>query len=342
MHVLAREEKSYLIDYLKKSQINISQLVLKAIAKKTVILICGPTCSGKTAAAVNLALLLDTDIISVDSMQVYKKMNIGTDKIDTRIYGIKQHMTDIFMPSHHVNAVEFREMCRKIIENEYFLRKKIPMLAGGSGLYIRAVIDDLGFAVKKATNLSTRINGTAVGSTDDYKELKKVDPVYANKISPNDARRIAGALQVYRKTGKPFSRFQNNWNKRESVYNTVMIGLTKEKNNLHECIENRVGRMFENGLVKEVRDLLFSGYGNCSSLIQAVGYKEVMRYLEGEATEEECRQRIIKNTKRLAKKQMTWFKADARINWIRVGDYDNIIYLIGDIIKIIWKDLKNE
>ena len=342
MNLLSGKEKSYLIDYLEKSQIDINQLVLKAIAKKTVILICGPTCSGKTAAAVNLALLFDTDIISVDSMQVYKKMNIGTDKIDTSIFGIKQYMTDVFMPSHPVTALGFREVCRNIIENEFFSRKKIPLLAGGSGLYIRAVIDDLGFAVKKTSSLLNRYTDTEAGRASEYEELIKVDPVYAKKISPNDSRRIAGAMQVYRKTGKPFSQFQDNWNNRKSVYRTVLIGLTKEKNNLHECIGNRVDRMFENGLVEEVRELVLSGYGNYNSLMQAVGYKEVMRYLEGEATENECRQRIIKNTKRLAKKQLTWFKADTRINWIRADYYDNILYLIGDIIKTIWKDLENE
>ena len=342
MDVLGSSDKNCLADYLKKSQINISHLVLKAVEKKTVIVICGPTCSGKTAAAVNLALLLNTDIISVDSMQVYKNMNIGTDKVDTTSFGVKQYMTDIFKPSHHVTAVEFRDMCRKIIENEFFLRKKIPLLAGGSGLYIRAVIDDLRFAVKKTANLPARFPDTSAGSADEYEELKKVDPGYAKKISPNDSRRITGALQVYRKTGKPFSQFQDSWNKRESVYRTVLIGLAKEKNILHECIENRVGRMLENGLIDEVKCLLSAGYGNSNSLMQAVGYKEIMRFLEGEATEDECRQRIIKNTKRLAKKQLTWFKADARINWIRADYYDNIIYLIGDIIKIIWKDLENE
>ncbi len=275
-------------------------------------------------------------------MQVYKKMNIGTDKINTRIYGINQYMTDIFMPSHHINALEFRDICRKIIENEFFLKKRIPLLAGGSGLYIRAVIDDLKFAVKKTGNFSARLAETSELSADKYEELKKIDPGYAKKISSNDSRRIAGALQVYRKTGKPFSCFQDNWDKRVSVYHTVLVGLTKEKNSLHKCIENRVDRMFENGLVKEVHDLVISGYGKYNSLLQAVGYKEVIRYLEGEATEKECRQRIIRNTKRLAKKQMTWFKADTRINWIRANDYDNIIYLIGDIIKIVWKDLKNE
>ncbi|MBM3699933.1 MAG: tRNA (adenosine(37)-N6)-dimethylallyltransferase MiaA [Actinobacteria bacterium] len=342
MYVIGTSDKNCLTGYLEKSQINIRQLIFKAIEKKAVILICGPTCSGKTAAALNIALLLNTDIISVDSMQVYKKMDIGTDKINTCKYGIRQYMTDIFKPSHHVTAVEFREKCRKIIENDFFSKNRIPLLAGGSGLYIRAVIDDLKFAVKKTANLPSRFPENTCSSADEYEKLKKVDPGYAKKISPNDSRRISGALQVYRKTGKPFSQFEDTWNKRESVYRTVLVGLTKEKNNLHECIENRVSVMFENGLIDEVKSLLSAGYQNCSSLMQAVGYKEVIRYLEGEATEDECRQRIVKNTKKLAKKQLTWFKADTRINWIRADYYDNIIYLIGDIIKIIWKDLDNE
>ena len=347
-HIKIRKLK----DILKKSSINLNNFIKKAQELKKVIVICGPTCTGKSKVSIYLAKILNTDIISIDSMQVYRGMNIGTDKYDTTRYGIKQFMVDIYNPDHSVTAVEFRESCRKLIDREFFLKNKIPLITGGSGLYIRAVLDDLEFVSGDNDNLTEEIFSNEIRNkikqeidetslNNMFEKLKKTDPKYCEKISPNDERRIIRALEVYKITGKPFSYFQNKWNERESIYNCTFIGLIKDKKILHECIENRMNLMFEKGLVNEVLELIKNGYKNAYSLNQAVGYKEVIKYLEGKLTIEDCKKEIIKNTKKLAKKQITWFKADPRIKWISIDNYDNIFYLIKDIIRIILEDISN-
>ena len=165
-------------------------------------------------------------------------------------------------------------------------------------------------------------------------KLKQVDPLYAAKISPNDKKRIIRAIEVYTLTGHPFSSFQDKWQTRKSIYNCIIIGLLTEKEKLHANIERRVDIMLKKGLISEVEDLVKKGYKDSNSMTQAVGYKEVLRYLGGDIDIDTCRQEIIKNTKRLAKKQMTWFNADPRINWIRTDNYDNIFDLIEHVFDV--------
>jgi tRNA dimethylallyltransferase len=339
------------------------------IEKKIIPVICGPTSAGKSALAFNLAKILETDIISIDSMQVYKGLNIGTDKYDSSQIGINQYMTDIFEPDHKLTVVEFRDICRNIIEEEFFKNGRVPIMAGGSGLYLRAVIDELDFT---AANDSETAKGEDGGSTGKekigviagendnneireelysqaeiseggllrlYMKLKQVDPLYAAKISPNDKKRVIRAIEVYALKGRPFSSFQNKWQNRKSIYNCIMIGLLTEKERLHTNIEKRVDMMLKNGLILEVQTLVKQGYKDCNSLTQAVGYKEVLKYLNGDIDIDICRQEIIKNTKRLAKKQMTWFKADPRINWISTDNYDNIFDLTEHVFNIFRKDI---
>jgi tRNA dimethylallyltransferase len=347
--------------------LSVRQLMLE---KKFMPVICGPTCTGKSILAFNLCKIFETDIISIDSMQVYKGLDIGTDKYDSSKIGIKQYMTDIFEPDHKLTVVEFRDICRNIIEEEFFKKGKIPVMAGGSGLYLRAVIDELDFTIEnnngtdsdgiagehtdsdgtagKERSASTREdnNGGSTGNDEKkireelysqaesseggllglYIKLMQVDPLYAAKISPNDKKRIIRAIEVHTLTGHPFSSFQDKWQTRKSIYNCIIIGLLTQKEMLHANIEKRVDRMFGKGLIQ--------GYNDSNSLMQAVGYKEVLRYLDGDIDIDMCRQEIIKNTKRLAKKQMTWFKADPRINWIRTDNYDNIFDLIEHVFDI--------
>jgi len=332
---------------LKKSGIKIEYLKEELISQKKVVVICGPTCTGKTRLAVYMVKLFGTDIISVDSMQVYRGMDIGTDKFNTQDFGIRQYMIDIIEPDYHLTAVEFRNICRKIIEHEFFKKNKIPVIAGGSGLYIRAVIDNLEFIPEagggKAASQIYKVrehikeNIEKYGLKYVYNMLRDSDLVYSNKISENDERRIIRALEVLNITGIPFSQFQKQWEERKSIYNLSMLGLIMEKKNIEKCIESRVEKMFERGLIQEVEKLIKKGYGNCYSMKQALGYKEVIKYLKGKITVEDCRKEIIQNTKKLLKKQLTWFKADPRINWIRTDNYDNIIHLIIDAIKILNK-----
>ena len=334
---LIKKSDFKLLEDKKSNNINIDDLKKDAIKNKKVIIICGPTCAGKTKIAINLAAIQKTDIISVDSIQIYKGMDIGTDKYDTGKYNIKQYMISIFNPDHYVTVVEFRDICRKIIEDEFFLKNKIPLLVGGSGLYIRGVIDDLDFVpgkdniIRKNLREDIKKHGLSVY----YENLKKIDPAYSKKISINDERRIIRALEVYKITGKPFSLFQNKWESRKSIYNTIFFGIEADRLELYKNIEERVNRMFERGLVKEVKSLIKKGYKDCNSILQAVGYKEVVKYVNGEISLHECIDEVKRNTRRLAKKQMTWFKSDPRIKWIRTDSYGNIIDLTKDIIRKI-------
>jgi len=335
---------------LKSAGLSIETLKEKLILQKKVVVICGPTCTGKTRLAVYMAKLFDTDIISVDSIQVYKGMDIGTDKFNTEDYGIRQYMIDITEPDYHLTAVEFRNICRKIIEHEFFKKNKIPIIAGGSGLYIRAVIDNLEFTPEISVGKDSIIYKVREHIKNDiekyglkyaYNMLRNSDPDYSNKISENDERRIIRALEVLKIAGIPFSQFQKQWDERKSIYNLSMLGLIMDKKNIEKCIESRVEEMFNRSLIQEVERLIKKGYGNYYSMKQALGYREVINYLKGKVTLEDCRREIIQNTKKLLKKQLTWFKADPRVNWIRADNYDNIFHLIIDVMKILSKEFKN-
>jgi len=326
---------------LKEDRINkinlkdLEKIKHKLIENRYVLMICGPTCTGKSRAAIELASILGTHIISVDSMQVYKGMDIGTDKVDSG--AVKQYMVDLFEPDHYVTAVEFRKLCRDIIKKDFFAKDRVPILVGGSGLYIRAVLDKLGFAPGSYKEIRKKIREDIKreGLEKYYRKLQEVDPAYSKKIGPKDSRRIIRGLEVYQATGRRYSSYQNSWEKRESVYNTIFIGFNKDRAALYEDIDKRVCKMFDRGLVKEVKALMKKGYDRSYPLKQAVGYKEVASHTRGEISIGWCMELVKKNTRRLAKKQLTWFRADGRINWIRVDNYDNILSLNYEIIRII-------
>jgi tRNA dimethylallyltransferase len=353
MKILNKDELIFVRNGKKYSGQDFLKLRQLMLEKKIILIICGPTCAGKSSLAFNLAKIFETDVISIDSMQVYKSLDIGTDKYDSSQTGIHQYMTDIFEPDHKLTVVEFRDICRSIIEEEFFKKGRIPIMAGGSGLYLRAVIDELDFTTGKENDgsgiegedrrireeLYNEVESSTNGLLSLYMKLKEVDPIYCSKISPNDKKRIIRAMEVYTITGHPFSSFQNKWLERKSIYDCCIIGLLAEKAMLHANIEKRVDMMFEKGLVREVKTLVKQGYKDCNSLTQAVGYKEVLKYLSGEIDIDMCRQEIIKNTKKLAKKQMTWFKADPRINWIRTENYDNIFDLIEHVFNTLREDI---
>ncbi len=346
MKILSKFEKNKTIALLNKEKIALPGLIGRLINKNYIIVICGPTGIGKSKIGINLAMLLDSNIISADSMQVYKNMNIGTDKLRTEKYGIKQFMIDIFEPDHKLSVVEFKNECREIIDKQFFKNKKVPIMLGGSGMYIKAVVDDIDNIPGEDRNIRKRLEDeiSSGGLEKQYEKLKVVDPEYAGKISKNDKKRIIRALEVHEASGVPFSRYQKKWKAGCSVYNTILIGLKMERAALYKRIENRVDRMLKEGLVDEVRDLVDKGYKECHSLSQAVGYKELIAYLDGRAGLEESIEEIKKNTRRLAKKQLTWLRPDSRINWISLDSYDNIFDLMVEIFKIIYgvsEDEKN-
>ncbi len=344
MKVISDSDLNLIKNKLKSTNIDLDELRDRLTTFKKIIVICGPTCTGKSRTGIILAKLLDTDIISADSMQVYRGMDIGTDKYKSERYGVKQYMTDMFEPDYNFSAVEFRNICSEIIKNQFFNKKKVPLLIGGSGLYIRGTIENMDPVPQRNEIIRKRLKEEMEkdGVSEFYLKLKKIDKDYASRISENDRRRIIRALEVYEITGRPFSDFQNAWKNRKYRYNSVIIGFEMKRSDLYKRIEERVDRMFEINMVDEVRNMVKKGYGQCNSIMQAVGYKEVIKYLNGEINLNCCIDLVKRNTRRLAKKQMTWFRAEPAINWIRVNNYDNIFNLTLDILKILGQDAADE
>lgn len=283
------------------------------------VAIVGPTAVGKTAAAIEVAEKLGGEIISCDSMQVYKGMDIGTAKASLEEQRrVPHHLLDLVAPDEEFSVADYQEMARHKI-HEITERGHIPILVGGTGLYYQAVVDDYYFFPME-TQRSVRQYFEKVyeeyGLHYLYHVLENVDQEYAIKVGPNDKKRIIRALEVYQLTGTPFSKFQlSNPHK----YRLVSFGLTMNRDLLYERIEQRVDMMFENGFLDEVLGLYKAGYGLDLNAMNALGYKQVYYYLEGLATREEVLHEIKLETRRYAKRQYTWFNKDKRIHWFDVA-----------------------
>lgn len=287
--------------------------------REIVIFLVGPTAVGKSEVAVGLAQMMGAEIISCDSMQVYKGMDIGTAKPPQSLRSqIPHHLVDLIEPHQNYSCAEFIKRAEVLIE-DIFQRGKLPLLVGGSGLYVKALVDGIfpgpnaDWKIRKALHLQTKRYGDGFL----YETLAKVDPAAASKLHPNDRRRIVRALEVYEKTGIPISRLQP---KREGIflrYEVMIIGLTRERGDLYRRINERVDRMFGDGLVEEVKNLATKGMGLIAK--QALGYKEIVGYLEGKYDLEEARRLLKRATRRFAKRQLTWFRHDERVKWVNIS-----------------------
>ena len=284
------------------------------------LVIVGPTAVGKTDIGIKLAKKLSGEIISADSMQVYKDLNIGTAKITPlEMEGIPHHLIDIKEPWESFSVAEFQQLVEeKIVDINQ--RKHLPVLVGGTGLYVNSVIynkynftptGEIGNIRKKYQEVVDN-----VGTETIHRELAKVDPISAEKIHPNDAKRIIRALEVYHTTGRPISSFAND--KGSDKYNLALIGLNMDRKLLYERINRRVDLMLEKGWLKEVQDLLNRGVPQDSPALQGLGYKQLIMYLNKEISYEKAVEIIKRETRRYAKRQITWFKRENQIQWIDV------------------------
>ncbi|HBH11795.1 MAG: tRNA delta(2)-isopentenylpyrophosphate transferase [Clostridiales bacterium 38_11] len=301
--------------------------------KKKLVMIVGPTAVGKTRVSVETAKLLDTEVISADAMQIYIGMNIGTAKIrEDEKQGIPHHMIDLVYPDEKFTVSDFKTQSGAIIE-QLHLNDKIPVIAGGTGLYINSLIYKLNFSntisddrVRSELNqlLETK------GKVTLHRMLESIDPIAAGKIHVNNAKRVMRALEVYHITGRPFSASNTDFRDESDDYHFVLIGLEMDRQLLYNRIDQRVDDMVSNGLIDEVMVLRAQGYGRNLTSMQGIGYKEIMQYLDHEITLEESVRIMKRNTRRLAKRQFTWFKADNRIKWIHV-DPINIDQTLKDV-----------
>lgn len=286
---------------------------------KKVVVVVGPTASGKTNMAIELAKKIDGEIVSADSMQIYKYMDIGTAKPSPEeMQGIKHYMMDIIEPDADFSVAKYKEMALECVE-KIIREKKIPIIVGGTGLYVNSIIDNIEFSEiitdwEYRSQLQERAERE--GSETLFRELKEVDPEASMKIHPNDTRRIIRALEVYKYTGKPISYHQKQSRLNPPAYNFLVIGLAMERRELYRRIDTRVDRMIENGLINEVKSLLERGVDSKCTAMQGLGYKEMVEHLDGNKTLEEVIETIKRDSRRYAKRQLTWFRRDQRIFWV--------------------------
>lgn len=287
----------------------------------TLVGIVGPTATGKTAVGIELAKKLRGEIISADSMAVYKLMDIGTAKPtpDERAEATF-HLIDVVCPDEDFSVAEFKRLAEEAIQ-DILTRGKVPIVVGGTGLYVRAVTG--GLNIPKAgpdREFRERLRSEAaeLGNEHLLARLKQVDPETAERLHPNDLKRIIRALEVYALTGLPISHFHETAGASEAICDVRLFGLTMSRPELYRRIERRVDEQIESGLIEEVRALLDKGYAPDLSSMRGLGYKQVAGHLLGNYGLEEAVYLLKRDTRRFAKRQFTWFRADDRIHWIDV------------------------
>lgn len=286
--------------------------------KPTVYVIGGPTASGKSNLAVELAKRINGEIISADSMQIYKDMNIGTAKITPEeMQGINHYLIDFVSPDERYSVSSFKKDAEKAIE-AILAKGKVPIIVGGTGLYIDSLILGIEFQDEKIdTEYRESLNKIAEeqGLQKLYNMAQEIDPVAMKKISENDKKRIIRVLEIYHKTGKTKTEQELESRKSEIKYNYKVFAITMDRQVLYEKIEKRVDKMIEQGLIDEVQGIL-NKYQKFPTAMQGLGYKEVVEYLENKTTKEEMVEKIKKETRHYAKRQLTWFRKNKNIIWL--------------------------
>ena len=302
--------------------------------ERKVIVIVGPTYSGKTKVGISLAQKLQSEIISADSRQIYKKLTVGTAKpTQDELRTIKHHFIDFLEPDETYNISRFETDSLKVID-ELISQGKIPIVVGGSGLYIKALTEGIFNSVDSDDEYRAELKELRekFGNEYLYGELKKVDPQSVAGMLPQNWKRVMRALEVFHLTGEPIWKFQENY-ERKTDYNFILFGLNWDRNILYANIERRVDEMIENGLVNEVKNILSLGYSKNINSLNTVGYKEIISYLDNEITLERAIELIKRNTRRYAKRQMTWFRKTENIKWLTCDESSSPEQLTSQIIK---------
>jgi len=301
------------------------------------VLILGVTASGKGQLAFELARSLDAEIISVDSMKVYRRMNIGTAKPPKEaLQQVKHHLVDVVEPSESFSVGAFLEHAQKAMQQITSRRKNI-VAVGGTALYIKALLYGLfeGPGADEWLRDELRARAEAEGLVELHRELALIDPVAAERISPNDARRIIRAIEVYKITGRPISIFQKQWDRRDTQHGWMIIGIRRERAEENRQINARVKRMVSAGLVDEVKFLLAEDKPLSKQANSAIGYAEIIEHLAGRRTLDEAVELMKRNTRRLAKSQRTWFKTFRNVNWLDTTSVELKNNILDRVKKII-------
>ena len=301
------------------------------IAIKDLIVITGPTASGKTALSVRLAKEIGAEIVNADSMQIYKYMDIGTAKptVDER-EGVPHHLIDIVNPDELFSVARYCECAKEAIDDIHS-RGKAAVMVGGTGLYVDSLVNNIQFSETEPDEeyrKSLEDDAEKLGNEYIYEKLKTIDPESAAKIAVQDTKRIIRALEVYHVTGKTITWHNEQSRSVPSPYNTTMFAISMNREALYDKINRRVDVMLELGLVDEVKKILSMGVDEKATSMQAIGYKEIVGYLKGEISLEKAADDIKQGSRRYAKRQLTWFRRNNNINWIE-NDVEQILKVLN-------------
>lgn len=310
--------------------------------KKPLVILTGPTAVGKTALSIKLASEIGGEIISADSMQVYRQMDIGSAKIKPEeMGGIPHHLIDILEPEEEFNVCLFEKLALEAMEQIYE-RGHIPVVVGGTGFYIQALLYQIDFT-EEETDTAYRDKlwqlGEEKGNHYLHELLRKVDPESAEEIHENNRKRVIRALEFYENCGKPISTHNKEQRQKTSAYNSCYFVLTDDRKKLYERIESRVDQMLSKGLVDEVRTLKERGYNASMVSMQGLGYKEILEYLDGRCSLLEAVEKIKKETRHFAKRQLTWFRREKDVIWI---DKQAFAYDEDAVLSCILENLRKK
>jgi len=308
--------------------------------KQPLIILTGPTAVGKTKLSIALAKAVNGEIISADSMQVYKRMTIGTAKIlPEEMQGVPHHLIDILEPSEEFNVVLFAKRAKEAIKKCYE-NGKIPILVGGTGFYIQAVLYDIDFTENdddKSYREELERIALSEGAEVLHKRLKEIDAKAAEEIHPNNVKRVIRALEFFEKSGgQKISDHNEEQKQKESPYNFAYFVLNDDRTLVYERIDKRVDIMLEQGLVEEVKSLLDEDVSPAAVSMQGLGYKEIVAYLKGECTLEEAVYILKRDTRHFAKRQLTWFKREEDVIWLNRPDFERSDEkILEEMLKVI-------
>ncbi len=305
--------------------------------KRPLIILTGPTAVGKTALSIKLAKAIKGEMISADSMQVYRKMDIGTAKIKKQeMEGIQHYLIDVLDPKEEFNVALFQKMALSAMEDIYH-KNKIPIIVGGTGFYIQALLYDIDFEETQISSYRRELEEYAAihGSHGLHERLRDIDPVSYEEIHENNVKRVIRALEFYKETGYPISKHNKEQQQKDSPYRFVYFVLNDEREKLYHKIELRIDQMIQEGLVEEVKQLL--AYGCTADMVsmQGLGYKEIIPYLAGERSLEEAVYILKRDTRHFAKRQLTWFRREKEVTWIDKTKFSSEEAMLQHMLSIL-------
>lgn len=309
-----------------------------SVDKRPLVIIAGPTATGKSHAAVKLCKRIPGEVVSADSMQVYKGLDIGSAKVtEEEMEGVAHHLIDVLEPVEEFNVYEFKKLAKEAIDDIH-RRGRIPVIAGGTGFYIQALLYDIDFTKDDNDREYRRslLEMAQRGEEDRlYEMLKLADPDAAESIHPNNIRRVIRALEYHRLTGEQISKHNKRMRQKEAAYNFCYFVLNDDRSRIYEKINARVDRMAELGLFDEVKGLMDAGVARDMTAMQGIGYKEIASYYPGECQRDEAIEKIKLDTRHFAKRQLTWYKRERDVIWMDKRDYNGMDAIVDSMIRMI-------